>query len=92
MTTPTTERPPASAGRSLPRLQQRYRNEIVPALRDEFKIANVMQTPNLVKIVVNMGVGEAARDSKLIWRRSPARSRSSPGRANPSRSSSCGKA
>ncbi len=66
MTTPTTERPSAGAGRSLPRLQQRYRDEIVPALRDEFKIANVMQTPNLVKIVVNMGVGEAARDSKLI--------------------------
>ena len=35
-------------------------------MRDEFKIANVMQTPRLVKIVVNMGVGEAARDSKLI--------------------------
>jgi large subunit ribosomal protein L5 len=66
MTTPTTERPSAGAGPSLPRLQQRYRDEIVPALRDEFKIANVMQTPNLVKIVVNMGVGEAARDSKLI--------------------------
>jgi large subunit ribosomal protein L5 len=65
MTTPTTERPSAGAG-SLPRLQQRYRDEIVPALRDEFKIANVMQTPSLVKIVVNMGVGEAARDSKLI--------------------------
>ena len=66
MTTPTTERESAAAGRGLPRLQQRYRDEIVPALRDEFKIANVMQTPNLVKIVVNMGVGEAARDSKLI--------------------------
>ena len=59
MTTPTTER-------SLPRLQQRYRDEIAPALRDEFQIKNVMQTPSLVKIVVNMGVGEAARDSKLI--------------------------
>jgi large subunit ribosomal protein L5 len=66
MTTPTTERPAAGTGGSLPRLQQRYRDEIVPALRDEFKIANVMQIPNLVKIVVNMGVGEAARDSKLI--------------------------
>jgi large subunit ribosomal protein L5 len=66
MTTPTTERPATGTGGSLPRLQQRYRDEIVPALRDEFKIANVMQIPNLVKIVVNMGVGEAARDSKLI--------------------------
>ena len=66
MTTPTTERPAAGAERSLPRLQQRYREEIVPALREEFTIGNVMQTLSLVKIVVNMGVGEAARDSKLI--------------------------
>ena len=66
MATPTTERPAASGERSLPRLQQRYRDEIAPALRDEFKIKNVMQIPGLVKIVVNMGVGEAARDSKLI--------------------------
>jgi large subunit ribosomal protein L5 len=49
-----------------PRLKQRYRDEIVPALRSEFEIANVMQVPGLTKIVVNMGVGEAARDSKLI--------------------------
>src|ERR671917_2500137 len=49
-----------------PRLKTRYREEILPALRSEFEIANVMQVPGLVKIVVNMGVGEAARDSKLI--------------------------
>jgi large subunit ribosomal protein L5 len=49
-----------------PRLKQRYREEIVSALRSEFSIANPMQVPGLVKIVVNMGVGEAARDSKLI--------------------------
>jgi large subunit ribosomal protein L5 len=49
-----------------PRLKTRYREEIVPALRSEFEIANIMQVPGLVKIVVNMGVGEAARDSKLI--------------------------
>jgi large subunit ribosomal protein L5 len=48
------------------RLKQRYREEIVPALRGEFEFANVMQVPGLTKIVVNMGVGEAARDSKLI--------------------------
>jgi len=64
--TPTTEHTASAPERALPRLQQRYREEIAPALRDEFKIANVMQTPSLVKIVVNMGVGEAARDSKLI--------------------------
>ena len=49
-----------------PRLKQRYRSDIAPALRGEFGYSNVMQTPGLVKIVVNMGVGEAARDSKLI--------------------------
>ncbi len=49
-----------------PRLKTRYREDIVPALRDEFGFANVMQVPGLTKIVVNMGVGEAARDSKLI--------------------------
>jgi len=52
--------------RSLPRLKQRYRDEIAKALQQEFSIGNVMQIPNLVKIVVNMGIGEAARDSKLI--------------------------
>ena len=49
-----------------PRMKARYREEILPALREEFGYANVMQIPRLVKVVVNMGVGEAARDSKLI--------------------------
>jgi large subunit ribosomal protein L5 len=49
-----------------PRLKQRYRDEIKPALLKEFSLGNVMQAPGLVKVVVNMGVGEAARDSKLI--------------------------
>ena len=49
-----------------PRLKLRYREEILPALRSEFDIANVMQVPGLTKVVVNMGVGEAARDAKLI--------------------------
>ncbi len=60
MTTATNE------SREIPRLKQRYREEILPALKSEFEIANVMQVPGLTKIVVNMGVGEAARDSKLI--------------------------
>ena len=50
----------------MPRLKARYREEPVPALRTEFEFANVMMVPGLTKIVVNMGVGEAARDSKLI--------------------------
>jgi large subunit ribosomal protein L5 len=49
-----------------PRLRQRYRDEIVPSLRTEFGYANVMQVPGLHKIVVNMGVGDAAKDAKLI--------------------------
>ena len=49
-----------------PRLKSRYRQEISPALREQFKYENVMQVPGLTKIVVNMGVGDAARDSKLI--------------------------
>src|SRR6516164_10060884 len=49
-----------------PRLKDRYLTEIAPALMDEFKYGNVMQIPRLTKIVVNMGVGEAARDAKLI--------------------------
>ena len=56
----------APAGKIQPRLKQKYRSEIVPALREEFGYANVMQVPGLVKIVVNTGVGEAARDSKVI--------------------------
>ena len=50
----------------IPRLKTRYREEIVPALREEFDFANAMQVPGVVKVVVNMGVGDAARDGKLI--------------------------
>jgi large subunit ribosomal protein L5 len=51
---------------TMPRLKQRYRDEIVAALRKEFDFANVMQVPTITKVVVNMGVGDAARDAKLI--------------------------
>ncbi len=47
----------------LPRLKQQYRETIIPSLREEFGYANVMQVPGLTKIVVNTGVGEAARDA-----------------------------
>jgi large subunit ribosomal protein L5 len=68
MTTATQETPESSAPavRVPPRLQTRYRAEIIPALREQFGFPNIMQVPGLTKIVVNMGVGEAARDSKLI--------------------------
>ncbi|OBJ69790.1 50S ribosomal protein L5 [Mycobacterium sp. 1274756.6] len=49
-----------------PRLKVRYREEIRDALNKEFGYANVMQIPTVVKVVVNMGVGDAARDGKLI--------------------------
>jgi large subunit ribosomal protein L5 len=64
--TEVTEQASAPAVRVPPRLQARYRAEIVPALREQFAFPNIMQVPGLTKIVVNMGVGEAARDSKLI--------------------------
>jgi len=48
------------------RLKARYKAEIAPALQSKFNYSNVMQIPTLTKVVVNMGVGEAARDSKLI--------------------------
>ncbi len=49
-----------------PRLKTRYREEISPALQEQFSYGNAMQIPGLVKIVVNMGVGAAARDAKLM--------------------------
>ena len=48
------------------RLKAKYKSDIAPALKTQFGFTNVMQIPNLTKIVVNMGVGDAARDSKLI--------------------------
>ena len=55
-----------SAPKTLPRLKQRYRDEIQKALTEQFAYSNAMQVPGVVKVVVNMGVGEAAKDSKLI--------------------------
>jgi large subunit ribosomal protein L5 len=64
--TETTTETEAAVDYAGPRLKAKYRAEILPALREQFGYANVMQVPGLTKIVVNMGVGEAARDSKLI--------------------------
>jgi large subunit ribosomal protein L5 len=55
-----------TAERVAPRLKQRYKEQIAGELREEFSFANVMQIPGVVKVVVNMGVGDAARDAKLI--------------------------
>lgn len=56
----------STEAREIPRLKQRYRAEIVPALLEQFSYDNVMQVPGLVKVKVNMGVGDAAKDGKLI--------------------------
>ena len=56
----------AATPRVQPRLKERYRAEIHGALLAEFGYPNVMRVPTVTKIVVNMGVGEAARDAKLI--------------------------
>jgi len=56
----------AAAGKAVPRLKAEYRKEIIAALTAEFGFTNPHQVPNLTKIVVNMGVGDAAKDGKLI--------------------------
>jgi len=63
MTDTTTAAP---AGKTLPRLKQKYQTEISAQLKADFGFTNVHQVPGLVKIVVNTGVGEAARDGKII--------------------------
>ncbi|KAA2264725.1 50S ribosomal protein L5 [Solihabitans fulvus] len=55
-----------STEKVLPRLKTRYRAEITAELQKQFSYANPMQIPGVVKVVVNMGVGDAARDGKLI--------------------------
>ncbi len=55
-----------TATTTTPRLKTRYQDEIKGALTDQFGYANVMQVPGVTKVVVNMGVGDAAKDSKLI--------------------------
>jgi large subunit ribosomal protein L5 len=69
MTDATVKAPKAGkavAGKALPRLKAEYRKEIIAALTAEFGFTNPHQVPNLTKIVVNMGVGDAAKDGKLI--------------------------
>ena len=62
----STTAPAATAGTTQPRLKQKYKSEIVPALQKEFGFTNVHQVPGLVKVVVNTGVGDAARDGKIM--------------------------
>jgi large subunit ribosomal protein L5 len=66
MTETTVSEVTTAEERPVPRLKLRYRAEITKAMQEQFGYTNVMQIPGLTKIVVNMGVGEAARDAKLI--------------------------
>ncbi|MGB9619208.1 MAG: 50S ribosomal protein L5 [Armatimonadota bacterium] len=50
----------------MPRLKDKYRAEVVPALMKQFGYKNIMQAPRLEKVVVSMGVGQAAQDAKLL--------------------------
>ncbi len=56
----------AAPAKALPRLKQKYRAEITPQLAKDFGFTNPHQVPGIVKVVVNTGVGEAARDGKII--------------------------
>jgi large subunit ribosomal protein L5 len=49
-----------------PRLQQYYREQVVPRLKSDLKIDNLMQVPRITKITLNMGVGEAVADKKVM--------------------------
>ena len=66
MATTTATADAASTATALPRLKQKYRSEIAAQLKADFGFTNVHQVPNIVKVVVNTGVGEAARDGKII--------------------------
>jgi large subunit ribosomal protein L5 len=63
------QRPPEAARHSAketPRLKDRFRKEVAPALMKEFELKNPMAVPHLHKIVVNMGVGEATQNAKIL--------------------------
>ncbi|MBH0053295.1 MULTISPECIES: 50S ribosomal protein L5 [unclassified Salinibacterium] len=55
-----------AAGKIQPRLKQKYRDELAAQLKKDLGLSNVHQVPGIVKVVVNTGVGEAARDGKII--------------------------
>jgi large subunit ribosomal protein L5 len=52
--------------KAIPRLKERYINHVIPTMMQEFGYKNVMQVPRLVKVVVNVGVGEAVQNPKAI--------------------------
>ena len=52
--------------KKMPRMREKYKKEVIPALQQKCGFANIMQVPHIEKIVLNMGVGHALQDSKLI--------------------------
>ena len=57
---------PAPQGRVLPRLLERYRQELAPQLQQEFSYANVMEIPRVEKVVINVGLGEALTNARAM--------------------------
>ena len=53
-------------GEGMPRMKQRFREELIPRLKDELGLVNVMQVPRLEKVVINMGIGEAVKDGRML--------------------------
>jgi large subunit ribosomal protein L5 len=51
---------------AVPRLKERYRTEIVPAMREQFGYKNIMQVPRITKLTLNMGIGEGTHDAKAM--------------------------
>jgi large subunit ribosomal protein L5 len=51
---------------AVPRLKTKYQNEIVPAMRQQFSYANIMQVPKVTKVTLNMGIGEGTHDAKSM--------------------------
>ena len=49
-----------------PRLEKKYREEVVPALQEQFQYSSIMQVPRIQKICINQGVGAATQDKKLV--------------------------
>src|SRR6195256_3012193 len=54
------------SGRQMSRLKERYDKEVIPALKKEFGYTNLMAVPKIEKVVVNMGLGEATSNAKLV--------------------------
>jgi large subunit ribosomal protein L5 len=75
---------PATEAKIVPRLKQRYEQEVAPRLFEQFGYSSRMQTPRLVKITLNMGVGDAKQDTNMLQ----ASARASAARASRSRTSS----